>query len=97
MRPGLALKTPHSGVKNVWVRGIDIEVGDAMLIVDVKGLGPGLTAIRSHKHAAFFVGTKSMTERADVDDVRILRMDGDRGDAFGVLETHVLPRLPAVS
>ena len=26
MRPGLALKTPHACVKNVWIRRIDLEV-----------------------------------------------------------------------
>ncbi len=97
MRPGLALKTPHAGVKNVWVGRIDIEIRDAVLVVDVERFGPGLTAVRSHEHAAFFVWTKSMSECADVNDVRVLRMDGDGGDSLGVFETHVLPGLAAVS
>src|SRR6185369_13145324 len=97
MRPWLPLKTPHAGVENVWVRRIDLEVRDAVLVVDVESLGPGLTAVRSHKHAAFFVGTKSMSERADVNDVGVLRVDDDGGDTLSVFEAHVLPGLACVS
>src|ERR1044072_3229246 len=97
MRPWLALKTPHARVKNVRVRGIDLEICDAVLVVDVERFGPCLTTVRSHKHATLFVWTKSMAHRADVNDVRVLRIDDDRGDAFGVFQTHVLPGLAAVS
>src|SRR5215213_163761 len=96
MRPRLALEAPHAGVKNVWICRIDLEIRDAVLVVDVESLGPGLTSVRSHKHAAFFVGTKSMSERPDVNDVRVLRVDDDGGDTFGIFETHVLPGLAAV-
>ena len=67
-----------------------------MLVVDVECFGPGLTAVRSHKDAAFFVWTKRVSERADVNNVRILRIDDDRGNTFGVFEAHVLPGLAAV-
>src|SRR6185369_11664810 len=97
MRPRLALEAPHAGVENVWICRIDLEIGDAVLIVDVEGLGPGLTAVRSHEHAAFFVWTKSVSERTDVNDVRVLRIDDDGGDSLAVFEAHVLPRLAAVS
>src|ERR1051326_2209255 len=97
MRPGLALETPHACVKNVWVRRIDLEIRDAVLVVDVERLGPRLTAVGSHEHAALFVGTKSMTEGADVDNVGSLRIDDDRRYVLGVFETHVLPGLAAVS
>src|SRR6185437_4221545 len=97
MRPGLAFKTPHACVQNVWVRLIDLEIGDAVLVIDVEGLGPRLTAVRSHEHTALLVWTKSMSERADVNDVGVLRIDDDGGDVFGVFEAHVLPRLATVS
>ena len=59
MRPGLALETPHARVKNVWVSRIDIEICNAVLVVDVERLGPCLAAVGSHEHAALFVWTKA--------------------------------------
>src|SRR3954467_8765333 len=38
-----------------------------------------------------------MSERADVNDVGVLRMDGDGGDVLRIFEAHVLPGLAAVS
>src|SRR5687768_2391511 len=96
MRPGLALKTPHAGIKNVRVGEIDIEVGDAVLVIDVECLGPRLAAVSRHVHAALFVWTKRVAQCADVHDVGILRMDGDSRDALGFSQTHVLPRLAAI-
>src|SRR5688572_788115 len=97
MCPGLAFETPHAGVKNVWVGRIDIKICDAVLVVDVKSFGPRLAAVSRHEHAALIIWTKSMSERADVNDVRVLRIDGYCRNAFGIFETHVLPCLPAVS
>src|SRR5829696_2333888 len=96
MRPRLAFKTPHAGVKNVWIRGIDLEIRHAVLVIDVERLGPRLTAVRSHEHAALLVWSKSMAHRADVNDVGILWIYSDGGDAFCLFETHVLPRFAAV-
>src|SRR5215212_25615 len=79
------------------IRRIDLEIRDAVLVVDVESPAPRLTAVGRHEHAAFFVWTKSVSERADVNDVGVLRVDGDGGDSFGVFEAHVLPRLAAVS
>ena len=67
-----------------------------MLFVDVESFCPRLSAIRRHKDAAFFVGSKSMTKRAHVNDVGILRVDDDCRNVFRVFESHVLPGLTAV-
>src|SRR5688572_23398540 len=97
MRPGFALKAPHPRVKNVRVSRIDIEICDAVLIVDVERLRPCLAAVRRHKHAAFFIWTESVPQCADVNDVVVLRIDSDGGDALSVFKAHVLPRFPTVS
>src|SRR5215207_1564053 len=96
MRPWFALETPHSCVKDVWVRRIYFEIRDAVLIVDVESFGPGFAAVSGHKHTALIVRAKGVSECADVDDVRVLRINGDSGNAFGIFETHVLPGLTAV-
>src|SRR5690349_25099476 len=67
-----------------------------MLIIDVERFGPRLATVSRHEDAAFFIWTKRVTERADVNDVGVLRIDNDGRDVFGLGESHVLPRLAAV-
>src|SRR6185295_3865296 len=68
MRPRFALETPHACVEDVWISRIDLEIGGAVLVIDVKRLVPGPPTVRSHEHAAFFVWSKRVTESSDVND-----------------------------
>src|SRR5688500_8653169 len=94
---GFPFEATHAGVENVWICGIDIEVGNAVFLVDVESPGPGAAAVSSQENPALFVGAKRVAQRAHVNDVGILRMNDTCRDAFRVSQSHVLPALSAIS
>ena len=51
-----------------------------MFSVNVKRLRPRLATVRGHENTALFVGTERMAQRADVNDVGVLRMNSNRRD-----------------
>src|SRR5262249_42458733 len=69
---------------------------DAGLLVDVEDLLPVLAAVGRLENAAVLAVAVQPAERADVDDVRVLGVNGDAADLEGLRQTHVLPSLAAV-
>src|SRR6185503_18351789 len=67
-----------------------------MFIVDEESLGPRLSAVSCHENAPLIIWPEGMTECADINNVRVVRIDNDRGDVFTFFEPHVLPRRSAI-
>jgi hypothetical protein len=57
---------------------------------------PGFATIDGLEDAALIVGAELMSERGDIDDVGIVRMNANCADLLRVLQAHVLPRFPGV-
>ncbi len=61
---GLRSEAPHPGVENVRVHGVYIEIGRAVMLVNIKHLLPGFAAVGGHEHPALRVGTERAPQRS---------------------------------
>ena len=84
------------GVDDVRVRRVELDAGDAGVLVDLERDRPGGAAIRRLVEPAFAAGRPERPFGGDVDDVRVARVDEDARDVLGLAQTHVRPRLAAV-
>ena len=57
------------------VAKVNVHVGDAVVGVNVEGLLPGLPAVGRHEDSALLVRPEGVPYSADVDDVRVARVD----------------------
>src|SRR5204862_4044963 len=92
----VALALPQGGQESVRLGRVYDEVDDAGAVVLVQDLVPGLAAVARLVDAAVLVGAVQAAEGADVDGVRVLRVDDDLADLVGLLEADVRPGLAAV-
>ena len=92
----LEVHLPRAGEDDVGILLGDLEAGAAGVLVDEEHVLPGLAAVLGSKHAPLLLRTRRAAQRADEHDVLVLRIDGDRADAAGLLETHVRPGLTGV-
>src|SRR5205085_9999902 len=73
--PGVALHLPHSCVEDhriAWVHDQRTRAGG---VIDVENLSPGLAAISGAKDAALCIRPPGMTNRADENSIRIIRVN----------------------
>src|SRR5438132_1325431 len=92
----IALAFIGRGQERLGIAGTHLQFDDAGPVIDKQHLLPRLAAVGRLEETAFLVGAVEPAERADVDDVGVLRMDDDTADLEALLEAHVLPRLAAV-
>src|SRR5262249_8453212 len=93
----ITLPFPGGDEERLRVRRADRDVDDAGLVVEPgQDALPGLAAVLGLEQPAIAAGAVEPSERADVDDVRVLGVDDDRTDLVRRLEPHVLPGLAAV-
>src|SRR3989441_1683754 len=88
---------PTRGEEDFGGRGIHRDVDEAGAIGDELDELPRLPAVGRLVEAALRVRGPRLTECRDVDDVRIGWVDDDAADRARLLESHRLPRQPAVS
>ncbi len=69
---------------------------EAGVLVDELGVGPVLTAVGGLVEAAFLVRAEEVSDRGDIDRVRILRVHHHARDALRLLQADVLELLAAV-
>ena len=86
----------RGGVEHVGACGIDGDIADAGVLVDVEGFVPGGAAIGGHEDAAIGVGAPEIAERGHVDDVGVGGVDHDAPDVVGVPEADGLPGFAGV-
>ncbi len=80
----------------IRVRRIERDVDDACPVGHELHQLPGRASIFGLIESAFWVGAPRRTQRGDVDDVRVRRMNDDAADGLGLLEAHRLPGQAAV-
>ena len=95
--PRRAVGMPDRGVNDVGIGWIENEIECARRIAAKENFPPALSAIGGLEDSALGVRTPNVSERGNVDDVRILWTDADASDLPGVSESDVLPRFACVS
>src|SRR5215813_2745549 len=73
-------RLPERGVEHLGLARIHHEVGDAGGVVAEEDLLPRLAAVVRAIDASVGTGTEHVPLRADVDEVRVLRMDAHARD-----------------
>ncbi len=82
--------------QSVRVFGVHLNVDNPRLVIDKQDSIPGLAAIGRLVQTTFVTRAPQAPQRADVNDVRVLRMDGDPTDLKRLFESHVLPGLATI-
>ena len=95
-RPGKALRLPHRCVERVRVLQIDHDVVAAGIRIDVQYLAPRLAAVGRFVDAALGVRLEHVPHRRRVRDVRIARIDDQRGGLVRFAQPGVRPRRASV-
>ena len=90
------LQLPHAGVQVAWVDGVERDVGAPGVLVHEEHLLPAVAAVHGAEDAPLRLRPVGMPKGADVDDVGIGRMDGEPGNAPGLLQPHERPAPPRV-
>jgi len=87
---------PCAGKQNLRIARTDRQIGNANVGSLIEHLAPMRSSIDGLVDAAFRIWAISMTECADVNHVRILRIHHDAADLVGVLQTDVRPGCAAI-
>jgi hypothetical protein len=89
--------SPTACVNRLGVLRIERHGGAACgEIGAAQDLGPGLAGVRGLVQAALITVAPELSQRADIDNGRVRRVDDDLADAFGFLQSHVGPVVAAV-
>ena len=87
---------PETGEDDVWVAGLQFQIGGTGQIGEKENLFPGFAAIGGAVDAAFFRGRKGIALRGDEDDIGVGGVDADGGDLAHVAEADETPGLSGV-
>ena len=88
---------PQRHVEHVRVVAIQRDVNGTGPLVTEEDPLPAVPAVGAPEETALLARHPVLSERRDVDDVRVGRVDADLGDAVGVGEPDVFPGLAAVA
>ena len=94
--PGIAGRLPERDVQHARVVRIDDDLVGAGPVVAEQDLLPGLPAVFRPVDAALRVRRRVMTERGDVHEIRVGRIDPDLGDHLRLGQADMRPCLAAV-
>ena len=95
--PTPAPEVPQACVNCLGVLRIERHGGAACgEIRAVQDLRPGLAGVRGLVQASLITVAPELSQRADIDNGRVGRVDDDLADAFGFLQSHVGPVVAAV-
>src|SRR6185503_14676197 len=95
-RPGFPIDFPETRIENTRVGRIHDQVDGSGLVAAGKNLVPGLAPVFRSKNSALIIRSPDVTQRRDVDEVRIFRMHANAWYLTRVVEAQVLPGLAAV-
>ena len=88
---------PRGSKQKLRFGGRHCEVGNANLGAEVEDSRPVGSSVDGLINAAFGIRSVDMAERADVNDIRILRVDHDFADLARVFEADMGPGCACVS
>ena len=94
--PLFAIVGPNPGVQHVRVARVEVKVGAAVAVVRVQDFRPRIAPVYRHEDAALGVGSRLVSNGADVDHVVVARTHQHAGDVSRVAEPNVLPRRTAI-
>ena len=95
-RPGGHLHFPRTGIKDTRVLLVHREARAPRLLIDEEHAAPTVAAVAGAEHTPLLLRTRHATDRADIHDVGVCRMDDDLPDPADFLETHILPGLSGI-
>src|ERR1700739_3505207 len=75
---------PHGGIDGIGIRGINLDVGAAGVVVLGNNFLPALSAVGGAIDAALLAGSVRMAEDGGEDFVGIARVDGERGNLLAI-------------
>src|SRR5258708_13748286 len=91
------MRMPGACEQELRIARTDRQIRNADLEARIENLGPTRSTVGGLVDTAFFVRTISVAKRADVDDIRISRIDHDPADLPRVLQTDVGPGSAAIN
>src|SRR5258708_181918 len=91
------MRMPGACEQELRISRTDRQIRNADLAARIENLGPMRSTVCGLVDAAFFVGTIGVTKRADIDDIRVSRVDHDPADLARVLQTDVGPSSAAIN
>ncbi len=89
-------RLPQGCVQNVRVRGIHGQRRRAGIRIFIQNLGPGCAAVDGLEDAALLVRSVLVSERRDVRNLGIARIDDDRADLTRIFKAAMRPGLPGI-
>ena len=75
---------------------VHFKINHSGIFTLVQNFLPGGAAILGAEDTALLIGTSEMTDRTNIHDLRISRMDDDPRDLAGVFQSDIGPALTAV-
>jgi hypothetical protein len=94
--PGATAPVVARGEHAVGIRGVDADVDEAGVGIDVVLALPGLATVLAAVEPALLVGAVERARGGDEDDLRVRRVHRDAADVIGARETDVGEGLAAV-
>ncbi len=90
------LALERRGVEHVGVRRIHRDLGEPGVLADLLEVRPRLAAVGGLEEAAFAAGRPQRTDRRDVHDIRVARVDDDLADVLRRRQHGARPGLARV-
>ena len=94
--PRASLYGPHRSKNDLWISGRHGQRRSAGRIVDVEHLLPVFAAVDRFVDAAIGRRFERVADGGDIDDIRIVHIDGNLRDGRGRIQANVRPRRAAV-
>ncbi len=95
-RPDMTSTLVGGGVEHVGIARVDLDVGDAGVLVDGQHLSPGLPAVGGLVETSLAARGPQGPLGSHIDHVAIAGIDDDLADVLGSLQSHLLPGLSTV-
>ena len=87
---------PRAGKQELRMTGTNCQIRDADFWTLIENFGPMLSAVDGFVDATLLVRTVDMSQSADIDESRVLRVDDDPADMARVLQSDVEPASTAI-
>jgi len=87
---------PGRCINYLTVGRISRHISDPGIFINIQHFFPGFPSILGSKNTSLRIRSPKMTQSADINNIRIRRIDLYPGYMPGIFQTHVLPGLAPV-